>query len=159
MGAAIAVVVKVGYALPGILPTSDLFMFIIESPLGRYALEKLGGEGGVLIAIALRPFGCSVVTGIIAGAVIKKFRFKRVFCYSALWVPLGNAFLGYLALSAASAGSQEQMIAMQKNFARLVWTDLWVYGWYFVALHISLIVTKRITRHSTGPAQRAAQAG
>ncbi|MEZ4484432.1 MAG: hypothetical protein R2864_07485 [Syntrophotaleaceae bacterium] len=91
----------------------------------------------MLIAIALRAFGCSVVTGIIAGAVLRKFRFKRAFCYSALWVPLGNASLGYLALSAETVVSQEKMIAMQKNFTQVVWTDLWVYGWYFLTLYFT----------------------
>ena len=32
LGVIIAVAIKVGYALPGFLPTSDLFMFVLESP-------------------------------------------------------------------------------------------------------------------------------
>jgi hypothetical protein len=149
LGVAVAVVVKVGFALPGVLPTSDIFMLILESPLGRFALAKRGGEGGVLIAIAIRAFTCSVIAGAIAGAVLRKLRFKRVFCYSALWVPIGNVVLGYIALSAASVSNPENVAAMQKNFGQLVWTDLWVYGWYFLALYVSFIVTNRITRRST----------
>ncbi len=48
---------------------------------------------------------------------------------------------------------------MQKNFGQLVWTDLWVFGWYFLALYVSFIITSRITLRSTGPAPKAAQAG
>jgi hypothetical protein len=159
LGAVVAAVIKVGFALPGVLPTSDIFMFILESPLGRFALAKRGGEGGVLIAIAIRAFTCSVIVGAIAGALLGKLRFKRVFCYSALWVPVGNVALGYIALSATSISNPEQVVAMQKNFGQLVWTDLWVYGWYFLALYVSFIVTSRITLRSTGPARKAAHAG
>jgi len=159
LGAAVAVVIKVGFALPGVLPTSDIFMFILESPLGRFALAKRGGEGGVLIAIAIRAFTCSVIVGAIAGALLRKFRFKRVFCYSALWVPIGNVALSHITLSAASVSNPEEVAAMHKNFGQLVWTDLWIYGWYFLALYVSFIVTSRITLRSTGPAQKAAQAG
>jgi hypothetical protein len=63
LGTVVAVVIKVGFALPGVLPTSDTFMFILESPLGRFALAKRGGEGGVLIAIAIRAFTCSAMDG------------------------------------------------------------------------------------------------
>ena len=159
LGAAVAVVIKVGFALPGVLPTSDIFMFILESPLGQFALAERGGEGGVLLAIAIRAFAFSVTAGIIAGAVLRKLRFKRAFCYAALWVPLGNIAIGYLTLSAASASNSEQVFAMQKNFGQLVWTDLWVFGWYFLALYVSFIITSRITLRSTGPAPKAAQAG
>lgn len=159
LGVIIAVAIKVGYALPGFLPTSDLFMFVLESPLGKYALKTRGGEGGVLIAIAIRAFTCSVLVGAIAGAVLRKIRFQRSFCYSALWLPLVNVTLGYLALSAASASSPEQVAVMQKNFAQVVWTDLWVYGWYFLALYVSFVVANRITLRSTGPARKAAQGG
>lgn len=151
LGALVAVVIKVGFALPGVLPTSDIFMFILESPLGRFALAKRGGEGGVFIAIAIRAFTCSVIAGAIAGVLLRKLRFKRVFCYSALWVPIGNVALGYFALSAASTSSPEQLVAMQRNFGQLVWTDLWVYGWYFLALYVSLIITSRITLRPLAP--------
>ncbi len=133
-------------------------MFILESPLGRFALANRGGEGGVLIAIAIRAFTCSVITGAIAGTLLRKLRFKRAFCYSALWVPIGNVIVGYIALSTASVSSPETVGAMQKSFGQLVWTDLWVYGWYFLALYVSFIVTSRITLRSTGP-RKAAQAG
>jgi hypothetical protein len=159
LGALVAVVIKIGYALPGVLPTSDIFMFILESPLGKFALAERGGEGGVLIAIAIRAFTSSVIVGAIAGAMLRKLRFKRAFCYSTLWAPLGNVALGYLALSAASASNSEQVFAMQKSFGQLVWTDLWVYGWYFLTLYISFIITNRITLRSTGPAQTTAQSG
>lgn len=149
LGTVVAVVIKVGFVLPGVLPTSDLFMFILESPLGRFALAKRGGEGGVLIAIAIRAFTCSVIVGAIAGALLEKLRFKRVFCYTALWVPIGNAALGYVALSAASASHPEQIATMNRDFGRLVWTDLWVYGWYFLALYVSFIIASRITLRST----------
>jgi hypothetical protein len=159
LGAAFAVAVKIGFALPGVLPTSDIFMFILESPLGKFALATRGGEGGVLIAIAIRAFTCSVIAGAIAGVLVRKLRFKRAFCYSALWVPLGNVTLGYLALSTASAFNSEQVVAMQKSFGLSVWTDLWVYSWYFLALYISFIVASHITLRSTGPARKTAQAG
>lgn len=158
-GTAVAVVVKIGYVLPGVLPTSGIFMFILESPLGRFALATRGGEGGLLIAIAIRAFACSVVAGAIAGALLGKIRFKRVFCYSALWVPLGNVALGYRALSAAPAADLEQVAAMQKALGQLVWTDLWIYGWYFLALYVSFIVASRITMRSSVPVRQAVQVG
>lgn len=153
LGAAFAVVVRIGFALPGILPTSDIFMFILESPLGKFALAKRGGEGGVLIAIAIRAFTCSAIAGTIAGVIIGKLRFKRAFCYSALWVPLGNVAVGYATLSAAPASNSEQFLAMQEGIGRLAWTDLWVYGWYFLALYVSFIVTNRIALRSRKAAQ------
>ena len=159
LGAVVAVAIKIGYALPSVLPTRELFIFILESPLGQYALKARGGEGGVLIAIAIRAFTCSVLVGAIAGAVLRKIRFQRSFCYSALWVPLVDVTLGYLAVSAASASSPEQVAIMQKNFGQVVWTDLWVYGWYFLALYVSFFIANRITLHSTGLARKAAQAG
>jgi len=48
---------------------------------------------------------------------------------------------------------------MQKNFGQLVWTDLWVYGWYFLALYVSFIVANRMALRSAGPVRKAAQAG
>lgn len=159
LGAAVAVVIKVGYVLPGILPTSDIFIFLIESPLGRFALAKRGGEGGVLIAIAMRAFPYSVIAGAIAGAVLTRLRFKRAFCYSALWLPISNVVLGYLDLSSASISNPESVVAMQKQFGQVVWTNLWVFGWYFLALYLSFIVTSRMILRSTGPAGKAAQVG
>lgn len=153
LGAIFAFVVTVGYVLPGFLPTTDVFMFILESPLGKYALEKRGGEGGLLIAIVIRAFTCSVLAGAVAGAVLHKIRFQRAFCYAALWVPLVNTYIGYLAVSAASASSPGRVAAMQQNFGQAVWADLWIYGWYFLALYISFLVTNSIIRRSAELAQ------
>ncbi len=120
-------------------------MFILESRLGSFALAKRGGEGGVLIAIAIRAFSCSVLAGAVAGAVLGRLRLKRALCYSALWVSIGNGALGYIAPSAASASNPDQVVAMQKNLGKLVWTDLWIYGWYFLELYVSFIVTRYIS--------------
>ena len=159
LGAIVGFVIKIGYALPGFLPTSDLFMFILELPLGKFALKTRGGEGGVLIAIAIRAFACSVTVGVIAGAVLRKVKFRRLFCYLALWLPIVDVTLGYRALIAASATTPERVATMQTNFGQVVWVDLWVYGWYFLALYVSFAVANRITLRSTGPARNAAQAG
>lgn len=154
LGAVVAVAIKIGYALPSVLPTSDLFLFILESPLGKFALKTRGGEGGVLIAIAIRAFTCSVLVGAIVGVMLRKIRFQRSFCYSALWVPLVDVTFGYLAVSAASTSRPEQLAIMQKNLGQVVWTDLWVYGWYFFALYVSFIIANRITLRSTVHAQK-----
>jgi len=150
LGALVGFVIKVGFVLPGVLPTADLFMFMLESPLGKMALKARGGEAGVLIAIVIRALTCSVVAGVIAGAVLHKFRFPRAFCYSALWLPIRDFVFGYLGVLAATASSSTQVAIMQENFGRLVWTDLWVYGWYFLALYVSFAVASRITLRSTG---------
>jgi hypothetical protein len=159
VGAIVGIAIKIGYALPGFLPTTDLFMFILESPLGKAALRARGGEAAVLITIVIRAFTCSVLAGVIAGAILRKIRFKRVLCYSALWVPIVDFVLGFLFLSTASVSNPEQVDIMQKNFGQVVWTDLWVYGWYFLALYASFSVVNHITLRSTGPGQKAAQAG
>lgn len=156
LGATLAVAVKSGYNRPGVLPTTDLFMFILESPVGKFALAKRGGEGGVLISIAIRAFGYSVVIGAIAGLVLRKLRFKRAFCYSALWIPLVNALFGYLVLSSSSA---EQLVTQKKEIGLMIWADLWIYGWYFLALYLSFTVANLIALRSTNPAQKAAEAG
>lgn len=149
LGAAVGVAIMLGYALPGILPAGGLFMFILDSPLGHFALQRRGSEGGLFIAIAIRAFPYSVVAGVVAGMMIRKIRFKRAFCYSALWVPLGNILLGYLAVS-TTVSNVEGISIIHKNFGLLVWKDLCVYGWYFIALYISSIVTNRITLRSSG---------
>lgn len=125
-------------------------MFILDSPIGKYALKTRGGEGGVLIAIAMRAFTCSILVGAVAGVMLRKIRFQRSFCYAVLWLPLVDVTFGYLALSSVSTTSPEQLFTMQKNFGHVVWVDLWVYGWYFLALCVSFIVTKHITHHSSG---------
>lgn len=156
LGALVGFVIKVGFALPGVLPTADLFMFILESPLGKMALKMRGGEAAVLIAAVIRAFTCSVLAGVIVGAVLHKFRFPRALCYSALWVPVIDCIFGYLRVVAASASSSTQVATVQENFGRVVWNDLWVYGWYFLALYVSFVVTSRITRRSTGAMKKAA---
>jgi len=156
LGTLVGFVIKVGFALPGVLPTADLFMFLLESPLGKMALKMRGGEAGVLIAIVIRAFTCSVLAGVIVGTVLHKFRFPRAFCYSALWVPVIDCIFGYLRVVAASASSSTQVATVRENFGRVVWTDLWVYGWYFLALYVSFVVASSITRGSIGPVQKAA---
>ena len=98
-----------------------------------------------MIAIAVRALTCSVLVGIIAGVFLRKIRFKRVFCYAVLWVPLMDFVIGYLQLHFAySSLRPEQVAAGQKNFGQIVWADLWVYGWFFLALYVSYAIANRI---------------
>ena len=156
LGALVGFVIKVGFALPGVLPTADIFMFILESPLGKMALKMRGGEAAVLIANVMRAFTCSVLAGVIVGAVLHKFRFPRALCYSALWVPTIDFIFGYLRVVDSSTSSSTQVATVQQNFGRVLWNDLWVYGWYFLALYVTFVVASRIIRRSTGPVQKAA---
>jgi hypothetical protein len=144
LGAALAAAVKTGFILPGVLPMTHLFMFILESPLGKLALSMHGSEGGMLIAMPLRAFAYSVVIGAVAGVMVRKLRFKRVFCYSALWLPLADFVMGYLQASDAASTYAEQLAIMQKNIGLAIWADLWIYGWYFLALYLSFIIANRI---------------
>ncbi|MDG9925491.1 MULTISPECIES: hypothetical protein [unclassified Pseudomonas] len=159
LGVALAVVAKIGFILPSVLPMTDLFMLILKSPVGKFALETRGGEGGMMIAIALRAFAFSVVIGALSGVIVRKLRFKRAFCYSALWVPLGDIVLGYLQASTAASSFAGQLAVMQKSIGLAIWADLWIYGWYFLALYISFVIANRIALLIARPLPESAPVG
>lgn len=156
LGAALAVAVKFGYNLPGVSAPTDLFMFILDSPIGKLALANWGGQGGLLIAIALRAFPYSVFIGLVAGVVLGKLRFKRAFCYSVLWILVADAVFGYLVLSDSTP---EQLANLQKEIGLMIWTDVWVYGWYFLALYIAYTLSRRAASRFTKPSRKLANAG
>lgn len=144
LGVAIGAAIKVGYALPGFLPTTDLFMLIVTSPPGMLALKATSGKAGVMIADVIRAFACSVSAGLIAGVLLHKIKYQRVFCYSALWLPISNGVLGYLTIFTATNVPPVVMASAQAKFGELLWANLCIYGWYFFALYIAFAVSTRV---------------
>jgi hypothetical protein len=149
LGVAIGAGIKVGYALPGFLPTTDLFMFVVTSSPGILALKATSGKAGVMIAAVIRAFACSVSVGLIAGVLLHKIKYQRVFCYSALWLPISNGVLGYLTIITATNVPSAILASAQAKFGYLLWVNLCIYGWYFLALYIAFAISKRFTRNNS----------
>lgn len=143
LGAIAGAVIKVGYTLPGVLPTSDLYTYIVNSPLGLVALKATSGKAGLMIAVVMRAFPWSVAVGAIAGLILHKITYQRVFCYSALWLPIANAVLGYISLSEISTSHPEYFPAIKQAFGDLLWVNSSVYGWYFLALYLFFAISRR----------------
>ena len=144
LGAIVGAAVFVGYALPAILPPpTDLFMYLITSDLGREAIRATSGKAGSMLANVLRAFPVSVILGCVAGLLLRKFSFPRVFCYSALSLPVYRTLSWYIAISEASTSSPQHLPALQSKFGDVLWVNLCVYGWYFIALYISYAVANQ----------------
>lgn len=148
LGAIAGAVIKIGYTLPGVLPTSGLYTYIVTSPLGLMALKATSGKAGLLIAVVMRAFPWSVVVGAIAGLTLQKLTYQRAFCYSALWLPIANAILGYISLSEVSTSHPEYFPAIKRAFGDLLWVNSSVYGWYFLALYLSYTISKRFMHNN-----------
>lgn len=157
LGSIAGAVIKVGYTLPGVLPTSGLFTYIVTSPLGLTVLKATAGKAGLMIAVVMRAFPWSVIVGAIAGAVLHKLTYQRVFCYSTLWLPIANAVLGQISLGEIATSSPEYFPAVQEAFGNLLWVNFSVYGWYFLALYSSYAVLKRFMHNNL--AQRSGSDG
>lgn len=146
LGAIVGIALYVGFALPGILPpASGLFMFLLDTDIGQAALAATSGNAGILLAQALRALPFSFTLGIIAGAVLHRLSFPRLFCYSALIFPALTAMSWLYFFQFDPSGSYAAS-ATQRRMGELFWVYLWVYGWYFLALFISFAVSRKLRR-------------
>lgn len=146
LGAVVGVALYIGYALPGILPpASGIFMFLIDTEPGQAALRATSGKAGVFLAQVLRAFPFSAVLGVVAGALLHRLSFPRLFCYSALAFPLLTA-LSWWYFLAFDASASAVGPAAQARLGELFWVYFWVYGWYFLALFISFAVSGKLRR-------------
>lgn len=143
LGTVAGVAVYVGYVLPGVLPTSDLFVYLVASEWGLAALHATSGKAGLMIAIAMRAFPYSVALGIVAGLCLWRFTFPRVFCYSALCLPVIRTVVGYVSISEISKSAPHYVSALEGRFGEVLWVHLCVYGWYFLALYLAYVISSR----------------
>ena len=150
LGALIGFAVHMGFALPGILPTSGLFMYILRSDLGHVALRATAGQAGPMIAVAIRAFPYSVVFGGIVGVVLRKFSCRRVLCYSVLLYPAIGAVLAHLAVREVSVSNPQQLSALQKDVGIAMWEYFCIYGWFFASLYASYAVSNRLKSRPPG---------
>lgn len=142
LGTFVGVVIYVGFALPAILPPpTGLFMFLIDTDLGHAAMRATSGKAGVLLANVLRAFPFSVTVGLVAGALLHRLPFPRLFCYSALAFPLFSALSWWYFLFVDPSAPAAPM--PPARLGELFWAHLWVYGWYFLALYISYAILAR----------------
>ncbi len=136
LGVIVGVVIYVGFALPAILPPpTGLFMFLIDTDVGHAAMRATSGKAGVLLANVLRAFPFSVTVGVFAGALLHRLPFPRLFSYSVLAFPLFSALSWWYFLFVDTSAPAAPMPS--SRLGELFWAHLWVYGWYFLALHIS----------------------
>ena len=139
LGAVVGVAIYVGFALPAILPPpTDLFMFLIDTDLGHAAMRATSGKAGVLLANVLRAFPFSVTVGVVAGALLHRLPFPRLFCYSALTFPLFSALSWWYFLFVDTSAPVAPM--PPARLGELFWAYLWIYGWYFLALYTSYAI-------------------
>lgn len=143
LGALAGASIYIGYVLPGVLPTSDLFAYLVTSEWGLAALRVTSGKVGLMIAIAVRAFPYSVALGIVGGLFLWRFKFPRVFCYSALWLPVVRTVAGYFTISEVSISAPHYVPALEGRFGEVLWVHLCVYGWYFLALYLAHVITSR----------------
>jgi hypothetical protein len=151
LGVAVWMVIRVGYALPGILPTSDLFVSLITSGLAREWMAATNGKAGILIAVLLRAFPWSSTTGFIAGAVfLGRFKYPRVFSYSVLFLPLLSMSMNYLGLSQAHS---QQSAALVEAQHLQIWVSFSVLIWFFIAMYLGNLVARGVARWRGAPFQ------
>ncbi len=145
LGALCTFIISLGYRLPGFFDTSGIFMFILESPIGKWALRNYGGEGGLLIATAMRAFGFSVLTGIITGFLLPKLRFPRVVCYAVLGIFVANIARFYWEIQTGTF-TLEQISFLQTEFNRLVWQDFCIFAWFATSTALSCAAFRYLKR-------------
>ncbi len=146
LGAFVGIAIYVGFVLPAILPPpTELFMFLIDTDIGHAAIRATSGKAGVLLAHVLRSFPFSVTFGAVAGLLLHRLAFPRLFCYSALAFPIMTALSWWLFLFADTSVSSTAP-GSQAKLGELFWVYLWVYGWYFLALFISYAISARFRR-------------
>ncbi len=126
-GAVVGFAIYVGFSLPAILPPpTNLFMFLIDTDLGHAAMRATSGKAGVLLASVLRAFPFSAAVGAVAGALLHRLQFPRLFCYSALAFPLFTALSWWYFLFVDTSESAAPM--QPARLGELFWAYLWVYG-------------------------------
>ena len=149
LGVLFSAIIKIGYALPSVLPTTDIFMYIITSPLGVWAVKSIGGNAGVMIAVLINSFSNSVLIGVLAGIVLHNLFYQRIFFYSTLWLPISNFILGYITLFNISNSDAVYIPKLQEMFGRIIWTNFCVYSWFVMALFISFQATRKFMRNQS----------
>jgi hypothetical protein len=107
------------------------------------AIHEISPGLDIPFLIIIRALPLSILLGLIGGALLPRFKYPRVFCYSVFVWPLTYfIFSYYVILSLESTQFQHAQILWRSWHGHQV-IAFAVYGWFFIGLYIGSVIAKR----------------
>lgn len=131
---------------------SSAWPAIVSSPLAQ-AIHKASPSLDVLLVATVKALPLNISLGLIAGYLLPRIKFQRVYCYSVFLWPIAYFALGYFTISSLDSRGWAGTQALWRSWHDHRVIAFAIYSWFFLGLYASFIITKRRMAMHSGTSQ------
>lgn len=115
---------------------------IVSSPLAQ-AVHGVSPVLDIPFVVLIKALPFSILFGLMAGFLLPRLRFQRVYCYSVFLWPIAYFTVGYFTISFLDSVARSGTQALWRAWHDHRVIAFAIYGWFFLGLYAGFVIAKR----------------